>query len=146
MTFTSESLYQALPNDPPTTDTEEDIQLEPLIPDAETKYIFFVLGCALLLPWNGTPPSLSNRCSYLHFRRPVIITAVPFFLSRLKDSPHFSLTFSSYLTTSSSICNFVFLAHATFREKKVSFRWSVLGRIIQNIPSRRFLLHANPGE
>ena len=145
MTFTSEPLYQALPNDAPAIDTEEDIQPEPLILDAQTKYTFFVLGCALLLPWNGTPPSLPSRCSYSHLRCPVIITAVPFFLSRLNDSPHLKLIFSSYLTTSSSICNVGFLAHATFRERKVSF-WLVLRCTIQNIPSQRFPLHASRGE
>ena len=64
MTFTSEPLYQALPNDASAIDTEDDIQPEPLILDAQTKYTFFVLGCALLLPWNGTPSSLSSRYSY----------------------------------------------------------------------------------
>lgn len=53
MTITSESPYQALPHDAPAIDTEEDTQPELLIVDVQTRYIFFVLGCALLLPWNG---------------------------------------------------------------------------------------------
>ncbi|KAK2466417.1 hypothetical protein APHAL10511_002059 [Amanita phalloides] len=65
-------------------------------------WIFFLLGCALLLPWNVT------------------ITAVPFFLSRLEGFPHLKLTFSSYLTTSVTIVGFISFAHATFRGRTIS--------------------------
>ncbi|THH33639.1 hypothetical protein EUX98_g506 [Antrodiella citrinella] len=62
--------------------------------DGRIRWIHFVLGCAVLLPWN------------------VIITATPFFLTRLEGSSLKS-TFSSYLSTTFTISNFVFLAHAT---------------------------------
>ncbi|KAH8106313.1 nucleoside transporter-domain-containing protein [Cristinia sonorae] len=62
--------------------------------DSRIRWVHFVLGCAVLLPWNA------------------IITATPFFLSRLEGSSLKS-TFSSYLSTSFTISNFIFLAHAT---------------------------------
>jgi len=48
----------------------------------------------------------------------VVITAMPFFLSRLSESPLRS-TFASYLTTSFTFANFLFLAHATATSKQV---------------------------
>ena len=48
----------------------------------------------------------------------VIITAMPYFLSRLKDSSLKS-TFGSYLTTTFTLANFIFLAHATVTSKLV---------------------------
>ncbi|TCD66817.1 hypothetical protein EIP91_000895 [Steccherinum ochraceum] len=62
--------------------------------DARIRWIYFVLGAAVLLPWN------------------VIITATPFFLSRLEGTS-LKGTFSSYLSMSFTISNFAFLAHAT---------------------------------
>ncbi|KAF7800116.1 hypothetical protein EIP86_011361 [Pleurotus ostreatoroseus] len=57
-------------------------------------WIHFILGCAILLPWNA------------------MITATPYFVSRLEGSSLKS-TFSSYLSTTFTISNFLFLAHAT---------------------------------
>ena len=48
-----------------------------------------------------------------------MITAIPFFLSRLSNSPLKS-TFSSYLSTSFTVAGFVFLAHATAVSRRVS--------------------------
>jgi hypothetical protein len=50
---------------------------------------------------------------------PVMITAEPYFLSQLRNSPIRS-TFGSYLVTTFTLSNFVFLAHATVTVKKVS--------------------------
>ncbi|PFH52589.1 hypothetical protein AMATHDRAFT_139820 [Amanita thiersii Skay4041] len=107
----SEALYQPIPSDP----TQEDASSselpgldydttppEPPVLGAWYKWTFFIIGSALLLPWN------------------VIITAVPFFLSRLEGSGHLHLTFSSYLTTLTTVVNFMFLAHATFYAKPTS--------------------------
>jgi len=89
------SLRRSLDFDDEETLAEELISQEVLsIADGRIRWIHFVLGCAVLLPWN------------------VIITATPFFLTRLEDSSLKS-TFSSYLSTSFTISNFVFLAHAT---------------------------------
>ncbi|KAJ3520310.1 hypothetical protein NM688_g9182 [Phlebia brevispora] len=57
-------------------------------------WIHFILGCAILLPWNA------------------LITATPYFMSRLEGTSLQS-TFSSYLSTTFTIANFLFLAHAT---------------------------------
>ncbi|KAF9482455.1 hypothetical protein BDN70DRAFT_853218 [Pholiota conissans] len=69
--------------------------------DSRILWIHFILGCAVLLPWN------------------VVITAMPFFLSRLSASPLRS-AFASYLTTSFTAANFLFLAHATAVSKTTS--------------------------
>ncbi|RDB20451.1 Equilibrative nucleoside transporter 1 [Hypsizygus marmoreus] len=73
----------------------------PVLVDSSVRWIHFVLGCSVLLPWN------------------VIITATPFFLSRLGGSP-LRQTFSSYLSTSFTASNFLFLAHATAVSKRTS--------------------------
>ncbi|TFK73018.1 hypothetical protein BDN72DRAFT_956818 [Pluteus cervinus] len=89
-----------LPTDPPA-----------LIVDHSVKLIHFILGCSVLLPWN------------------VMITATPFFLSRVTGSP-FQAAFGSYLSTSFTLSNFTFLAHATATAKQVSpsrqTRWTIL--------------------
>lgn len=69
--------------------------------DAQIRWIYFVLGRSVLLPWN------------------VMITATPFFLSRLEGSPY-SSTFSSYLSTSFTASRFIFLARATAVSKRTS--------------------------
>ncbi|KAI0761722.1 nucleoside transporter-domain-containing protein [Irpex lacteus] len=62
--------------------------------DRRIYWIHVVLGCAILLPWNA------------------LITATPYFLSRLEGSS-LKGTFSSYLSTTFTVANFGFLAHAT---------------------------------
>ncbi|KAF8913719.1 nucleoside transporter-domain-containing protein [Gymnopilus junonius] len=73
--------------------------------DSSIRWIHFVLGCAVLLSWN------------------VVITAMPFFASRLAHSSLRS-TFASYLTTTFTLANLIVLAHATATSK-------------HTIPSRR---------
>ncbi|KAJ7755653.1 nucleoside transporter-domain-containing protein [Mycena maculata] len=88
---------------------DEDADLPPdVVVDARIRWIHVVLGCAVLLPWN------------------VMITATPFFLSRLTNSP-LKLTFSSYLSCAFTASNFIFLARATITSK-------------QSSPSRRVLI------
>ncbi|KAL0949190.1 hypothetical protein HGRIS_009268 [Hohenbuehelia grisea] len=70
-----------------------------LVVEARIRWIHFILGCAILLPWN------------------VMITATPYFLSRLEGSQYKS-TFNSYLSTSFTAANFAFLAHATATSKQ----------------------------
>ncbi|GJE84933.1 equilibrative nucleoside transporter 1 [Phanerochaete sordida] len=67
--------------------------------DHRIGWIHFILGCAVLLPWNA------------------LITASPYFLSRVAGSP-LRDTFSSYLSTTFTVANFFFLAHATATEKQ----------------------------
>ncbi|OBZ76440.1 Nucleoside transporter FUN26 [Grifola frondosa] len=75
--------------------------------DPRIRWIHFVLGCAVLLPWNA------------------LITATPYFLSRMEGSPLKS-TFSSYLSTTFTAANFLFLAHATATSKQSSMTRRVL--------------------
>ncbi|KAH9951820.1 nucleoside transporter-domain-containing protein [Amylocystis lapponica] len=69
--------------------------------DGRIRGIHFILGCAVLLPWNA------------------MITATPYFLSRLNNSPMKS-TFTSYLSTSFTASGFVSLAYATATIKQTS--------------------------
>ncbi|KAF8062185.1 nucleoside transporter-domain-containing protein [Lyophyllum atratum] len=69
--------------------------------DAQIRWIHFILGCSVLLPWNA------------------MITATPFFLSRLAGSP-FESTFSSYLSTTFTASRFIFLARATAISRRTS--------------------------
>ncbi|KAA1466077.1 hypothetical protein DENSPDRAFT_830825 [Dentipellis sp. KUC8613] len=93
----------------------EDSMLEevshPPPPAGRIRWIHFLLGCAVLLPWN------------------VMITATPYFISRLEGSPLRS-TFSSWLSTTFTFANFFALAYATATSKKVSsasrVRWTTL--------------------
>ncbi|OCH95953.1 hypothetical protein OBBRIDRAFT_787800 [Obba rivulosa] len=73
------------------------------IPEDETRIrvIHFILGCAVLLPWNA------------------LITATPYFMSRLEGSSLQS-SFSSYLSTTFTASNLGFLAHATATSKQAS--------------------------
>jgi len=65
------------------------------------RWIYFTFGAAVLLPWN------------------VLITAIPFFLSRLVGSDLLS-AFSSYLSITFTLANFAFLAHATATSQQSS--------------------------
>ncbi|KAL1743895.1 nucleoside transporter-domain-containing protein [Schizophyllum fasciatum] len=78
---------------------EQDHGQRPTV-DARLWWINCLLGCAVLLPWNA------------------IITATPYFLSRLQGST-LQKTFSSYLSTSFTASNFFFLACATARSKRI---------------------------
>ncbi|KAI0303095.1 nucleoside transporter-domain-containing protein [Russula brevipes] len=79
--------------------------------DNRIQWIHFMLGSAVLLPWN------------------VMITAEPYFISQLQRSSIRS-TFASYLAATFMLSNFAFLAHATVTSKKVPAaqrtRWSTL--------------------
>ncbi|KIK65644.1 hypothetical protein GYMLUDRAFT_39141 [Collybiopsis luxurians FD-317 M1] len=109
-----EVLYHSIPQAPlasnPVVSDEAGIELEneeglDYIPsdasvDVRIRWIHFVLGCAVLLPWNA------------------LITAIPYFLSRLAESS-LKPTFSSYLSITFTLANFVFLAHATAKSKQM---------------------------
>lgn len=110
MSLPSEGLYIPIPQSENSNlaETGLDIDAAPenevltlRLVDTRIRWIHFILGCSVLLPWN------------------VIITAMPFFLSRLANSPLRS-TFSSYLTTTFTVSNFIFLAHATVTVKTTS--------------------------
>lgn len=92
--------------------------------DSRIRLIHFILGCSVLLPWNGSCClSQSVRQSDIDV---VMITATPFFVSRLSGSD-LQLTFSSYLSCSFTASNFMFLAHATIssRQVRLSFLYPV---------------------
>ncbi|EMD40447.1 hypothetical protein CERSUDRAFT_148466 [Gelatoporia subvermispora B] len=69
--------------------------------ETRIRVIHFILGCAVLLPWNA------------------LITATPYFMSRLAGSSIQS-SFSSYLSTTFTAANLGFLAHATATSKQAS--------------------------
>ncbi|KAJ3892782.1 nucleoside transporter-domain-containing protein [Lentinula edodes] len=107
-----EALYHSIAQAPLAAPNGSDIELdneervEEIIQpisrvDPRIKWINFVLGCAVLLPWNA------------------LITAIPYFLSRLSGSSLQS-TFISYLSITFTLSNFLCLAHATATSKQVS--------------------------
>ncbi|KAI0363552.1 hypothetical protein BV20DRAFT_1047586 [Pilatotrama ljubarskyi] len=81
--------------------SQHDVAETHVVVDSRIRWIHFLLGCAVLLPWN------------------VMITATPYFLSRLEGTS-LKGTFSSYLSVTFTIANFGFLAHATATAKKAS--------------------------
>ncbi|KAI0751483.1 nucleoside transporter-domain-containing protein [Daedaleopsis nitida] len=120
----SEAIYHPIPQAPvasnsippasPDIDLDDEVILSgsgilptQTVVDSKIRWIHFILGCAVLLPWNA------------------LITATPFFQSRLEGSSLRS-TFSSYLSTTFTAANFVFLAHATATAKKASNTQRVL--------------------
>ncbi|KAJ7162577.1 nucleoside transporter-domain-containing protein [Mycena crocata] len=116
MSSSSDALYHALPQVGPDPDVDpegsQDDSVSGLtssvVVDSRIQWIHFILGCAVLLPWN------------------VMITATPFFLSRLSNSS-LKLAFGSYLSCAFTASNFLFLARATVTSKHSS-------------PSRRVLI------
>ncbi|KIJ70470.1 hypothetical protein HYDPIDRAFT_78688 [Hydnomerulius pinastri MD-312] len=104
--------YRALPASEGAAREDDEINAdEPLLnhdspsPDAPVdtriKWIYFMLGCAILLPWNA------------------LINATSFFLSRLVGSPIYP-TFSSYQTSVFSLANLLFQAYCTVTSKQSS--------------------------
>ncbi|GJJ07754.1 hypothetical protein Clacol_001959 [Clathrus columnatus] len=65
------------------------------------RFISFILGAAVLLPWNA------------------LIIAIDYLTSRVKGSP-FHSAFASYLSLSFLVANFFFLAHATFAPNRMA--------------------------
>jgi len=84
------------------------------------RWVHFVFGCAILLPWNGT----SSREMFYHSGQLIppiaMITATPYFLSQLEGSS-LQHILPSYMSLISTASNFGFLAHATATAKQV---WS----------------------
>ncbi|KAF9076571.1 nucleoside transporter-domain-containing protein [Rhodocollybia butyracea] len=106
------ALYHAIPQVPAASNSiigqpdidldHEEIEPVAVLPSVDTRirWIHFVLGCAVLLPWNA------------------LITAIPYFLSRL-DGSSVQSTFTSYLSITFTAANFLFLAHATATAKQM---------------------------
>ena len=88
--------------------------------DNRVGWIHFILGCAVLLPWNGTLPALHHvwMRTQIDISTLALITATPYFVSRLEGSS-LKPTFSSYLSTTFTVANFLFLAHATASQSQV---------------------------
>ncbi|KAF8225429.1 hypothetical protein L208DRAFT_1306344 [Tricholoma matsutake] len=122
-TSSPRALYHAIPQAPGDESDEVTLEgdveqeqaelaaLQALPVDPRISWIFFLLGCSVLLPWN------------------VMITAIPFFLSRLANSSLKS-TFSSYLSVSFTVTGFVFLAHATAASKRSSPSRQILATLL----------------
>lgn len=107
-TIDSGAVYHALPSaavddscDNELELTFDDSTIDHFVVDNRIRWVYFMLGCAILLPWN------------------VLITATSFFLSRLVGSP-LRATFASYMTTTSNVFNVFALAHATATSKQSS--------------------------
>ena len=130
----TEAIYHPIPQAPvasnpiPSASPDPDVDDETILSspraahghvevDGRIRWIHFLLGCAVLLPWNGTSQLYWQILGYLQCTV-AIITATPYFLSRLDGTPLKS-TFSSYLSTTFTAANFGFLAHATATAKKV---------------------------
>ncbi|KZT72706.1 hypothetical protein DAEQUDRAFT_685851 [Daedalea quercina L-15889] len=102
-----------------------------IIVDRKIRAIYFVLGCAVLLPWNA------------------MITATPYFMSRLDGTP-LKASFSSYLSMAFMVPNLIFLAHATATAKQSlstsRISWSLL--LIAFVTAALTLgtwIHVHPG-
>ena len=91
--------------------------VETLALDSRIRWVLFALGAAVLLPWNGRSLADSSTFSWSLRHILVMITATPYFLSRL--TPALSGTFSSYLSVVMNIANLFFLARATISAKQV---------------------------
>lgn len=111
-TIESGVVYHALPAVPYDDDldneiavddfrTDDSVTLSDQPVDTRIQWVYFMLGCAVLLPWN------------------VLITATSFFLSRLVGSP-LRATFSSYLSTVYTVFHAFGLAHATVTSRRSS--------------------------
>ncbi|KZO94918.1 hypothetical protein CALVIDRAFT_538685 [Calocera viscosa TUFC12733] len=90
--------YAPIPEDPtePRTPASLEQQITGIPPLGRgVKWVHFSLGAAVLLPWNA------------------MITAMPYFLSRLEGSSLRS-AFASWLSTSFTAANFVVLGYATY--------------------------------
>lgn len=85
--------------------------------DPRIRWMLFALGAAVLLPWNGKSRVDPSALAWSLSRILVMITATPYFLSRL--TPALSGTFSSYLSLVMNVGNLFFLAHATISAKQV---------------------------
>ncbi|KXN87949.1 Equilibrative nucleoside transporter 1 [Leucoagaricus sp. SymC.cos] len=109
-----DALYRPIPQEPETVPLDDDHAEEDTensqpritpsthnVVDTKIWWIFFILGCSVLLPWN------------------VVITAMPYFFERLAGSG-IQHTFGSYLSTACTASNFIFLAHATITSKHTS--------------------------
>ncbi|KAI0771979.1 nucleoside transporter-domain-containing protein [Trametes elegans] len=113
----SEAVYHPIPQAPvasnpipsasPDIDDEEisltsdHVVHHAVVVDSKIRWIHFLLGCAVLLPWNA------------------MITATPYFLSRLEGT-RLKSTFSSYLSTTFTAGNLLVLAHATATTRTAS--------------------------
>ncbi|KAH9927120.1 nucleoside transporter-domain-containing protein [Epithele typhae] len=113
----SDAIYHPIPQAPvasnpipsasPDPDPDE-LPMSPIGPnlphpklDPKVHWIHFLLGCAVLLPWNA------------------LITATPYFQSRVDGTPLRGI-FASYLSMTFTAANLGFLAHATVTAKKAS--------------------------
>jgi solute carrier family 29 (equilibrative nucleoside transporter), member 1/2/3 len=89
-----------------------------ILVDRRIRWINFMFGSAVLLPWNGAIPLIYAGIQLLNLSRPVLITATPFFLSRLTGSSYKS-TFSSYLSSSFTAVSFIVLIYSTATSTQV---------------------------
>ena len=84
---------------------------------AQTKWTYFLLGCAILLPFNGNSLQQTIHPVYAHIYS-ALFNATSFFLSRLADS-QFYPTFSSYLSSVYTLTKLACQFYCTITLKQV---------------------------
>ena len=135
----SEAIYHPIPQAPvasnpiPTASPDLDLDDEAILSgsgflppqtevDSKIRWAHFMLGCAVLLPWNGACRSwLPGHWEGYERMCIALITATPYFQSRVAGTSLKSVL-SSYMSMTFTASNFVFLAHATATAKKVRTR------------------------
>ena len=85
--------------------------------EARAKWTYFILGCAILLPWNGDIFRQTTHIICAHVYS-AMANATPFFLSRLAGSTFYP-TFSSYLSSVYTLTKLACQFYCTFTSKQV---------------------------
>jgi equilibrative nucleoside transporter 1/2/3 len=90
---------------------------ERILVEARTKWTYFLLGCTILLPWNGDSLRQTSHlvCAHVHS---ALLNATSFFLSRLAGSTLYP-TFSSYLFSVFTLTKIACQFYCTFTSKQV---------------------------
>jgi len=85
--------------------------------ESSIKWTYFLLGCAIMLPWEGDV-SRQTTCPVCAHVYSVLANATPFFLSRMAGSPVYS-TFSSYSASVYTVTKLICQFYCTFTSKQV---------------------------
>jgi len=102
---------------------EQVARLPPVQNDSESTVnsIFTLLGAACLIPWNGISPFCDFLRSLFDLERdPAMITALPYFVLRMGDSP-LKNTYASSFVALYQFARWPTLIHATLTASRVRF-------------------------
>ena len=85
--------------------------------EAHIKWTYFLLGCAILLPWTGDTSRQTTHpvCAHVYS---ALANATSFFLSRMAGSPFYP-TFISYWSSVYTLTKLVCQFYSTFTSKQV---------------------------